>query len=270
MKNRVCLVTGANTGIGKATALGLAQQGATVVMVSRSAERGQAALETIQQQTGNPNLHLMVADLSVQADIHRLAKEFQAQFSALHVLINNAAVIPAERRLTVDGLELQFAVNHLAYFLLTHLLLDTLKVSIPSRIVNVSSQVHQWATLNFDDLQSEQGYEPRRVYGMTKLANVYFTKALAQRLDGTGVTVNCLHPGVIQTQLLRDYGASSSGDTPEAGAQTSLYLATSPEVEGITGQYFANQHLAEAAEKTQNDAIGQRLWEVSAQLTGLA
>lgn len=270
MKNRICLVTGANTGIGKATALGLAQREATVVMVSRSAERGQAALDEIQHETGNPSLHLLVADLSSQAEIRRLADEFKAKFSALHVLINNAAVISAERQVTVDGLELQFAVNHLAYFLLTHLLLDTLKASAPARIINVSSQVHQWATLNFDDLQSEQNYDSRKVYGMTKLANIYFTVTLARRLAETGVTVNSVHPGVIQTQILRDYGTSPSGDTPEEGARTPVYLATSAAVEGISGRYFVNQHMAEAAEKTLSTAIGERLWEVSAQLSGLA
>lgn len=270
MQNRICLLTGASAGIGKATALGLAQQGATVVMVARSAERGQAALAEIQQATGNTKLHLLIADLASQAEIRRLAEDFQAQFSELHVLINNAGVISATRQVTVDGYELQFAVNHLAYFLLTHLLLDTLKASAPSRIINVSSQVHSWATLNFEDLQSEQNYEPRKVYGMTKLANVYFTVALAQRLVGTGVTVNCLHPGVIQTQLMRDYGSGMSGDTPEAGARTSIYLATSPAVGGITGGYFVNQRQAEAAEKSQNSAIAERLWAVSTQMTGLA
>lgn len=270
MQNRICLLTGASAGIGKATALGLAQQGATVVMVARSAERGQAALAEIQQATGNTKLHLLIADLASQAEIRRLAEDFQAQFSELHVLINNAGVISATRQVTVDGYELQFAVNHLAYFLLTHILLDTLKASAPSRIINVSSQVHSWATLNFEDLQSEQNYEPRKVYGMTKLANVYFTVALAQRLVGTGVTVNCLHPGVIQTQLMRDYGTAMSGDTPEAGAHTSIYLATSPSVGSITGGYFVNQRQAEAAEKSQNSAIAERLWAVSAQMTGLA
>ncbi|MCB9437561.1 MAG: SDR family oxidoreductase [Anaerolineales bacterium] len=270
MQNRICLVTGASAGIGKATALGLAQQGATVVMVARSVERGQATLNEIQQATRNPNLHLLIADLASQAAIRRLAEDFQARFSALHVLINNAGVISATRQVTVDGYELQFAVNHLAYFLLTHLLLDTLKASTPARIINVSSQVHSWATLNFEDLQSEQHYEPRKVYGMTKLANVYFTMALAQRLAGTGVTVNCLHPGVIQTQLMRDYGTAMSGDTPEAGARTSIYLATSPAVEGVTGGYFVNQRQAEAAEKSQNSAIAERLWTISAQMTGLA
>jgi NAD(P)-dependent dehydrogenase (short-subunit alcohol dehydrogenase family) len=205
MAGKVCMVTGANAGIGKATALGLAKLGAAVVMVCRDRERGEKALCEIQEQSGNEDITLPLADLSSQAKIRQLAADFKAQYSALHVLINNACIIPPERTVTEEGLETQFAVSHLAYFLLTNLLLDILKVSAPARIINVASMLHQFAAINFDDLQSERSYHPSLVYNQTKLANVLFTYELARSLEGTGVTVNCLHPGVTDTKLLHDY-----------------------------------------------------------------
>ncbi|MDZ4338820.1 MAG: SDR family oxidoreductase, partial [candidate division NC10 bacterium] len=245
MSGRICMVTGANAGIGKATALGLAKMGGTVVMVCRSRERGEATLAEIKQESGNASVHLLLADLSSQDDIRRLAAAFNAKVPALHVLINNAGIIPRKRTVTGEGFETQFAVNHLAYFLLTHLLLDILKASAPARIVTVSSQVHHGASIDFDDLQSERAYRPTRVYASTKLANVLFTYELARRLEGTGVTANCLHPGSVATNLLADFLPTPLrfvtkivGVSPEKGAQTPLYLATSPEVEEVTGKYF--------------------------------
>ena len=274
MEGKVCLVTGANAGIGKATALGLAQRGATVVMVSRDRERGEAAQAEIARQSGNESVDLLLADLSSQAEIRRLAAEFGRQYDQLHVLVNNAAIIPLQRRETEDGLEMQFAVNHLAYFLLTHLLLDVLKASAPARIVNVSSQTHQWGQIDFDDLQSEKQYDPQPAYMQSKLANVLFTYELARRLQGTGATANCLHPGGIRTRLNANYAgragaAEASPAELQRGAQTSIYLATSPEVEGVSGKYFVNRRQTQSSAESYDQHLAQRLWQISAELTGL-
>jgi len=275
MSGRICMVTGANAGIGKATALGLAKMGGTVVMVCRSRERGEATLAEIKQESGNASVHLLLADLSSQDDIRRLAAAFNAKVPALHVLINNAGIIPRKRTVTGEGFETQFAVNHLAYFLLTHLLLDILKASAPARIVTVSSQVHHGASIDFDDLQSERAYRPTRVYASTKLANVLFTYELARRLEGTGVTANCLHPGSVATNLLADFLPTPLrfvtkivGVSPEKGAQTPLYLATSPEVEEVTGKYFVNQKPAASSKPSYDRDLARRLWQVSEKLTG--
>ena len=279
MRGKVCMVTGANAGIGRATALGLAKTGATVVMVCRNRDRGQEALARVQQESGNSSVRLLLADLSSQASIHRLATDFKALYPALHVLINNAGIIPRRRILTDDGLETQFAVNHLAYFLLTGLLLDVLKAGAPARIVNVSSQLHGRAPLDFDDLQSESGYNRTLVYARTKLANVLHTYELARMLEGTGVTANCLHPGVVATNLLADatglprvirFAARVVRASPEAGARTSLYLATSPEVEGVTGKYFARERAVPSSEASYDQPASRRLWRISEELTGLS
>ena len=276
MAGKTCILTGANTGIGKATALGLAKMGATVVMVCRSLERGEAAMAEIKRGSGNDSVSLLLADLSSRAAIHRLAADFKAKYPNLHVLINNAGIIPKKRTVAEDGLETQFAVNHVAYFLLTNLLLDQLKASAPSRIINVSSQVHNGASIDFDDLQSERSYSPTRVYGWTKLANVLFTYELAHRLEGTRVTVNCLHPGTVATNMLADYMpgglrfmAKMIGVSSEEGARTSLFLATSPEVEGVSGKYFVNQGAVHSSKASYDKTAARRLWQVSAELTGL-
>ncbi len=279
MHNKVCIVTGANAGIGKATALGLAKRGAIVVMVCRSQRRGEAALAQIKQESGNEAVSLLLADLASQASIRQLAASFKARYHALHVLINNAGIIPRRRTVTADGLETQFAVNHLAYFLLTNLLLDVLQASAPARIINVSSAVHHGASIPFDDLQSEKSYRPYTVYTQTKLANILFTYELARRLAGTRVSVNCLHPGVIATNLLSDamgmprglrFTTRAVGASPEEGARTSLYLATSPEVEGVSGKYFVNNGEAQSSPMSYEEGVARRLWEVSARLIGPA
>ena len=278
MVGKVCMVTGANGGIGKATALGLANMGATVVMVCRSQERGKAALAEIRGQSSNEHISLLVADLASQGEIRGLAEDFKGHHSALHVLINNAGIIPRKREVTVDGFETQFAVNHLAPFLLTNLLLDVLKASAPARIVTVASDMHRGATINFDDLQSEGPYGPLRVYCRTKLANVLFTYELARRLEGTKVTANCLHPGVVATKLLADgMGMPRTlrsttrliGAKPEKGAKTSVYLAASPEVEGVSGKYFVRQRAVESSKGSYDEKLARRLWRASAELTGL-
>ncbi|NDJ84268.1 MAG: SDR family oxidoreductase [Chloroflexi bacterium] len=276
MNGKICMVTGANAGIGQAVARGLAAVGATVVMVARNRQRGEEALDQLKVETGNDAVHLLLADLSSQQSIREMVTNFKALFSRLDVLINNAGTIPSQRMTTVDGLEMQFAVNHLSYFLLTNLLLDTLKRSAPSRIINVTSQAHQGATIHFDDLQTEQNYTPSRVYARTKLANVLFTYELARRLEGTGVTVNCLHPGVIATKLAQNYTGHTgpldkrpAGDSPEKGAETPLYLATAPELADVTGKYFVKKQQAKSSGVSYNGEIAQRLWNVSAELTGL-
>ncbi|MBK8902191.1 MAG: SDR family oxidoreductase [Anaerolineaceae bacterium] len=271
MDGKVCIVTGANAGIGKATAVGLAQRGATVVMVCRSEERGQTARQEIIDRSGSQAVHLLLADLASQDDIRQLAQSLLDQFAQIHVLINNAAIIPLRRSLSVDGLELQLAVNHLAPFLLTNLLLDRLKASAPARVITVSSGVHRGATINFDDLQSERRYHHTDVYAMTKLMNVLFTRELARRLQGSGVTAYSLHPGVPSTRLSAHYagyvgeGRASFADLMRA-AQTSIYLATAPDIENLNGEYFANSRVQSSA---SDPAAAQKLWQVSAELTGL-
>jgi NAD(P)-dependent dehydrogenase (short-subunit alcohol dehydrogenase family) len=279
MGGKVCMVTGANSGIGKATALGLASLGATVVMVCRSQERGEAALAEIKQKSSNERIFLLLADLASQAAIRKLAEDFNKQFSALHVLINNAGIIPRKRQVTVDGFETQFAVNHLAPFLLTNLLLDTLKRSAPARIVTVTSDMHRGASISFDDLQSVGSYRPVRVYSETKLANVLFTYELARKLKGTKVTANCLHPGMVATKLLADgigiprpltSTTKLIGSSPEKGAKTLIYLAASPEVEGVNGKYFVKEKPVESSQISYDQSLAGRLWKQSAELAGLA
>jgi len=272
MQGKTVLVTGANAGIGFGVAAGLAQMGARVVMVARNRQKGETAQADIQQKTGNADVHLLLADLSEMVQIHALAKDFRAQFDALHVLVNNAAVIPQQRTESPDGYEMQFAVNHLAYFLLTNLLLDVLIQSAPARIVNVSSGVHFGGRINFDDLHSKKSYRPTGVYANTKLMNVMFTYELARRLNGRGVTVNAVHPGEIATQLHNDWygeppGTPFWGRSIEDGARTPLYAATAPELDGVTGQYFSNERQTRG---TADDVtVAARLWQVSEQLTGL-
>ena len=278
MTGKVCMVTGANSGIGKATALGLANIGATVVMVCRCQERGEAALAEIKQKSSNERIFLLLADLASQAAIRKLAEDFKRQYSELHVLINNAGIIPRKRQETVDGFETQFAVNHLAPFLLTNLLLDVLISSAPARIVTVSSDMHRGATINFDDLQSVGSYRPVRVYSETKLANVLFTYELTRKLQGTKVTANCLHPGMVATKLLADgmgiprplkSTTKLIGSSPEKGAKTSIFLAASPEVEGVSGKYFVKQRAVESSKISYDQDLASRLWRQSTELTGL-
>src|SRR5258707_9803495 len=201
MQGKICLITGATNGIGKETALGLARLGATVIVVGRSRDLGAATVAEIKQKSGNSNVESMTADLSSMAEVRRLAKEFKAKYNALHVLVNNAGAIFLSRQLSPDGYEMTFALNHLSYFLLTNLLLDLIKASAPARIVNVSSDSHERAHINFDDLQSTKGYTGIGAYGQSKLANIMFTYELARRLSETGVTVNAVHPGFVRSRF---------------------------------------------------------------------
>ena len=279
MQGKICMITGANSGIGKATALGLAQMGATVVLVSRDRARGEEAQNEIKAKSGNDAIDLLLADLSSQQSIRQLVADFKQRYTRLHVLINNAGVFALTRRETVDGLEKSFAVNVLAPFLLTNLLLDVIKASAPARIVNVSSNQQEANHLKLDDLQLEKSYRPMRAYAQSKLAVVLFTYELARRLEGTGVTANCLHPGFVATNIAqRDLVLPARlatklifrfGTSPEKGAKTSLYLATSPDVEGVTGKYFEKSVPRKSTPLSYDESLQQQLWKVCAQLTGL-
>jgi NAD(P)-dependent dehydrogenase (short-subunit alcohol dehydrogenase family) len=280
LQGKICMVTGANSGIGKATALALAQIGATVVMVCRDRARGEQARSEITTQSKNNAVDLLLADLSSQQSIRQLVGTFQQHYTHLHVLINNAgAAFPGQRRETVDGVEMTFAVNYLAPFLLTHLLLDMLKASAPARIVNVSSAAHASGSIQLDDLQAEKRYRPMRTYPQAKLAVVLFTYELARRLHGTGVTANCLHPGFVATNFARSDGGpavrllvkviGSFGTSPQEGAKTSLYLASSPEVEGVTGKYFVKSIPRRSAAISYDESLQRQLWEQSAKLVNV-
>jgi NAD(P)-dependent dehydrogenase (short-subunit alcohol dehydrogenase family) len=278
MQGKVCMVTGATSGIGLVTARALARQGATLIVVGRNPERGAATLSRIQQETGNSAVELMLADLSAQAQVRQLASEVQRRFAHLDVLINNAGALFTRRQLSTDGIEMTFALNHLAYFLLTNLLLDSLKASATARIVNVSSEAHRDARLDFADLQGQHRYSGWRAYARSKLANILFTYELARRLEGTSVVANALHPGFVATNFGRNNRgitamflriAQLAAISPEKGAQTIIYLATSPEVKGITGGYFVKQKAERSSQVSYDRAAAERLWQVSAELTRL-
>ena len=280
MNGKICLVTGGTNGIGKATAQALAQMGATVVIVGRDAQKAAQVSKEIQAATGNQNVDWLLADLSSQQDIRRLVAEFKSKYSQLHVLINNAGGTFMTRQLSVDGIEMTFALNHLAYFLLTNLLLDTIKASAPARIINVSSDAHSGGKIEFDNLQGERSYSGIGPYGNSKLANILFTTELARRLEGTGVTVNALHPGLVST----GFGKNNPGllmkimgvvipliaRSPEKGAETSIYLVSSPEVQSITGKYFVDCKVTQPAPQATDSAVARKLWDVSAEMVHLA
>jgi retinol dehydrogenase-12 len=278
MKGRVCIITGANSGIGKATALGLARLGGTVVLACRDPERGEAARQEIVTETNNPEVSAALVDLSSLESVRTFAGNFQKKFPQLHVLVNNAGVYLSKRIVTVDGFESTLTTNHLAHFLLTNLLLDELKANAPSRIVNVSSNAHGSGHIDFGNLQGERKYSGMSSYAQSKLANVLFTYELARRLDGTGVTVNCVHPGTVRTNFAHNSGglmavgvsiAAPFMLSPEAGARTVVWLASSPEVEHVTGKYFIKQSERRSSKESYDADIAKHLWEVSSELTSL-
>ena len=278
MRDKLCLVTGANSGIGRATAEELARRGATAVMLCRDRGRGEAARARIESRVSGARLELLIADLGSQRSVRRAAEEFKSEHPRLDVLINNAGAFWGRRQVTGDGLEATFAINHLGHFLLTQLLEEELKASAPSRIVNVSSSAYKAARLNLADLQSERGYDGMRAYGNSKLANILFTYELARRLDGSGVTANCLHPGVVRTRIGRNAPLLIKLFflvmkplllSPAKGAATTVYLATSPEVERVSGKYFVKQVPQPTAARTYTEQTARRLWEISEKLTDL-
>jgi NAD(P)-dependent dehydrogenase (short-subunit alcohol dehydrogenase family) len=280
LRDKVCLVTGATAGIGLVTARELARRGASVLGVGRSQERCDAAVREIGELPVSPPVRFLVADLSSQAEIRRLARQVREMTPRLDALINNAGGIYLKRQETVDGLEMTFAVNHLAYFLLTNLMLDMVKAAAPSRIVSVASAAHKGVTLDFGDLKRKAGrYSPWRAYQRSKLANILFTRELARRMDGTGVTANALHPGYVRTQIFRSEGfagwlmrraADLFAISPEQGARTTLYLATSSEVDRISGQYFVGRKAVPGSPQSRDEAAARKLWEASAELTGFS
>lgn len=279
MAGKTCLVTGATAGIGRVAARELARRGASVVVVGRSPERCDATVESIRRETGNSAVESLVGDLSAQAGVRRVAAEFLARRDRLDVLLNNAGALFAKRRESPDGIEMTFALNHLGYFLLTSLLLDALKKGAPSRVVNVSSEAHRFVSkVNFDDPQGRKKYGGWHAYGQSKFANLLFTYELARRLRGTGVTANALHPGFVASNFTAGNGATgwmmrrlagAFALTPEEGAKTSIYLASSPEVEGVTGRYFAKQRPIASTRPTRDEEAARRLWALSEELTGV-
>ena len=276
MRGKTAMVTGASTGIGKETARALARMGARVVMVSRDRARGEAALAELSAESGQ--VELMLADLASQREVRRLAREFEAGHDRLEVLINNAGGTFHERGSTEDGVERTFALNHLAPFLLTNLLLDVLKKSAPARVVNVASGAHAMGRIDFEDLRGERRYSPSRAYAQAKLANVMFTYELARRLEGTGVTANAVHPGFVSTgfhdrnrglaRLVVDHVIRPTVMVPpDKGAETVVYLASCPEVEGATGGYFAKKEPKASSKRSKDREAARRLWGASEELT---
>jgi len=269
MKEKIIIITGANSGIGKETAVSLAKKRAKIVMLCRNEKRGREALEEIKNYSSSDNVELIIADLSNQESIYSAVNQFKSKYDHLDVLINNAGLILKERELTPDGYETTFAVNHLGHFLLTNLLLDILIKSAPSRIINVSSAAHKYAKLNLDDINLDKKYRAFRAYGNSKLANTLFTYELARRLEGTGVTVNALHPGGVKTNFGKGQFkgfmpfASLFMINAKKGAKTSIYLASSPEIEDVSGKYFVKSKPVKSSKISYNEDLQRKLWELS-------
>ena len=273
------LVTGATSGIGRMAARELAARGAHVILHGRDSERAEQTRRAIIERVPSASVDVMIADLASQAEVRRLAAEVRQRFPGLDVLVNNAGATFGRRLETVDGLEMTLALNHLAPFLLTNLLLDLLRRNAPARVVTVASGAHQRSALDFDDLQNRRGYSGFRVYGQSKLCNLYFTYELARRLEGSGVTANALHPGFVATSFGRREGglmgllmpiAHRFAISPEEGARTIVYLAASPQVEGVSGRYFFQERPIASSAESYDAEAARRLWEASARLTGLA
>lgn len=276
LTGKTVLITGGNSGIGKATAIELARKNAMVVISSRNKEKGEAARAEIVARSGNENVELLLADLSSQDSVHKLANEFETTHEKLHVLINNAGVYLTKRTTTVDGLESTFAINYLGPFLLTHLLLDLLKRSAPSRIVNVSSDAHNGARIDFEDLQGERKFSGWQSYGQSKLALILYTHELARKLAGTSVTANTVHPGAVRTNFAKNNGGlvalgfrliGAFFISPETSAKRVVYVATSPALTEVSGQYFTKMHEAKSSRESYDDDSARRLWQISEDLT---
>jgi NAD(P)-dependent dehydrogenase (short-subunit alcohol dehydrogenase family) len=278
MNGKIVMVTGATNGIGKVSALELAKMGATVILVSRSAEKCETVAKEIRQAAGHDRVIAMPADLSVQSEIHRLAEQFLAAYTQLDVLLNNAGAIYTAREVSKDGIEMTWALDHLNYFLLTNLLLSALKAAPAARVVNVSSGAHMIGKINFDDVQFNKGYSGFKAYSQAKLANIMFTYELARRMQGTNVTTNALHPGAVST----GFGQNNAGLfssvwklfgrftlSAEEGAKTSIYLASSPEVAGVTGKYFDKCKPIKSNAASYVEADQKRLWDLSAEMVKL-
>lgn len=280
MNEKIMLVTGANSGMGKATVASLADTGARVVMLCRDKNRGEAALQEVLQQNVNRNIDLMLCDLADMKDIRRFTEEFKKKYNRLDVLINNAGVITLDRRETVDGLELQFGVNHIGHFLLTLQLIDVILKTQGARIVVVGSGAHKAGKIHFEDYNLTRRYSIISAYGQAKLANLLFTRELARRLYGSGITVNCAHPGAVATSMGVDrttgFGKTITGilrpffQTSEEGARTALFLALDPSVSKTTGEYFYKSKIAKSSKASQDEVAARRLFELSERICGEA
>jgi NAD(P)-dependent dehydrogenase (short-subunit alcohol dehydrogenase family) len=279
MTGKTALVTGGSGGIGLTTALGLAAKGAQLLIVGRDPARGNAALARIRGAVADANVGFIAADLASQAEIRRLATEVTARLPCLDILVNNAGAMFGKRTLSPDGIEMTFALNHLAYYLLTRLLLPLLDAGRPARIINVASRAHEGVHLDFDDLEGANGYSSWRAYKRSKLANLYFTYELARRLPPSIVTVNALHPGFVRTDIGIARGflpnwlwhlVKVAAVSPEKGAETSIFLAADPSVAGVTGRYFVRSQPQPSSPVSNDAASAARLWRLSARFTGLA
>jgi len=268
MKGKTCLITGATSGIGKETAVALGKLGANIVFTARDEEKGKITKKELIDRSGNGNIEFLYCDLSSLQSVKDCSDNFRSGHNRLDVLINDAGTWERERKLSKDGIELTFAVNHLAHFLLTNLLLDRLKVSAPSRVIGLSSGLHG-GTINFDDIGFEKNFRGLKAYRQSKLAVLLFIKELARRLQGTSVTANCVMPGIVDTGLSRNSGIVSRGvfkliaTSPAKGARTSIYLASSPDVEKISGEYFIKKKIAKSSKESNDPLLAERLWEVS-------
>jgi NAD(P)-dependent dehydrogenase (short-subunit alcohol dehydrogenase family) len=280
MQRKVCLITGATSGIGQVTATELARRGAHVIIVGRSAEKCAATQRQIRSETRAAPVESLVADLLSMAEVRRLADQVRAQCPRLDVLVNNAGAMFWNRTDSVDGIEKTLALNHLSYFVLTNLLLPLLTQCAPARIVNVASDAHQGVSINFDDIQFKQRYSGWKAYQQSKLANILFTCELARRINGTGVTANSLHPGFVRTNFLQVFNEAWAGWfirriadlialSPEQGARTSIYLASSPEVDGVSGRYFVKEKAVASSPQSRDQAAAVRLWRLSVEMTGV-
>ena len=273
MHGKICLVTGSSSGLGKATALGLAQLGATVILGCRDKQRGEAALAEIKIASGNQMVELMLIDLSLQHSVRSIIAEFESRFDRLDVLINNAGVFKNQRILTVDGLETMFATNHLGPFLLTNLLMNKLKSSSSARVLSITAP--STTSLDFDDLQGEKKFNAYTAFGASKMCNLLFTYELARRLEGTHITANAIHPGLVKSGIMREAAAPVRWLTylistaPQKAAETPTYYASSPEVEGITGMFFKDKQAIDSNPYSKNQEIQNHLWEISISLTKL-
>ncbi|KAM6900802.1 retinol dehydrogenase 12, like [Xenentodon cancila] len=279
LDGRTAVITGANTGIGKETAMDLAKRGARVIIACRDMDKAQVALKEIIESSGSDNIVCMKLDLADTKSIREFAEAIIKNEPTLNILINNAGVMVCPYGKTADGFEMQIGVNHIGHFLLTYLLLDLIKRSAPARIINVSSMAHAWGSINLEDINSEKSYNKTKAYAQSKLANVLFTRSLAKRLEGSDVTTYSLHPGVVQTDLWRHLGlleqffmkvASPFTKNSAQGAQTTIYCAVEPSLEKESGGYYSDCALADCSAAGKDDDVAQKLWELSCQLLSIS